>query len=147
MLPALIVTKTALKCDPALSPGARGARKILVTQLYSSTEEEAGTLTWQSPAAGSKCPVQVMADTEVAVFNQFASQERHCHRSATEMYMVLEGKMTIEFSDGEYLLREGDMIIVNPGTTHEVKRQTEPFLCRVVTVNCGGQADKFEVSD
>jgi hypothetical protein len=37
------------------------------------------------------------------------------------------------------------MIVVNPPAVHEVKRQGMRFLCRVVTVNCGGPADKHVV--
>ena len=56
--------------------------------------------------------------------------------------MVMEGEMVIEVDGKEYPLLAGDMIVVNPGATHQVKPEGTEFLCRVVTVNCGGDADK-----
>jgi quercetin dioxygenase-like cupin family protein len=51
--------------------------------------------------------------------------------------------MTIEVDDKDYLLGPGDMIVVNPGAPHEVKRDGSSFLCRVVTLNCRGASDRF----
>lgn len=84
-----------------------------------------------------------MGDTEVAVFNQNAKQDRHYHNEGTEIYMVLEGKMETEVAGQNYLLVVGDMIVVNPGAVHEVKRNTN-FICPVITVNCEGLSDKVQ---
>jgi mannose-6-phosphate isomerase-like protein (cupin superfamily) len=51
--------------------------------------------------------------------------------------------MTIEVEGSEYRLQPGDMMVVNPGAHHKVIR-TGAFLCRVITVNCGGPDDRFE---
>lgn len=139
---ALLVTLDAVRRDPALAPSGRGARKILVTEIRRESEADATDVTWQPPAPGSPCPVQIMPDTEVAVFNQHASQDRHRHLAGTEIYMVLEGRMTIEVEGHDYALSPGDMIVVNSGATHQVKPEGTQFLCRVVTTNCGGAADK-----
>lgn len=98
---------------------------------------------WMPPLEGEKCPVLVMPNSEVAVFNQYCSQERHVHKQGTEIYIVVEGVMQIEVDGYEYYLSSGDMMIINPGTAHEVKRQGSQFLCRVVTLNCGGGTDRF----
>ena len=37
---AFLVTKDAVKRDPALQAAARGARKLLVTDLYAAKERE-----------------------------------------------------------------------------------------------------------
>ncbi|WP_428937849.1 cupin domain-containing protein [Fontivita pretiosa] len=141
MIPALLFRNDELRNDPALK--MRGARKLVVTQLNPASERIADEVVWRAPASPvERCAVQVMPDTEVAVFNQHAQQTRHCHRLGTEMYMVLEGMMTIEVEGEMYQLAAGDMIIVNPGARHEVKRLGQ-FLCRVVTVHCGGAADKY----
>ena len=142
-VPAFLVAKDAVKRDPALQAGARGARKLLVTDLYSAKERESTSVEWLPPAQGDKCPVQLMADAEVAVFNQHATQDRHYHKKGTEIYMVLEGKMVIEVTGRDYVLQPGDMIIVNPNATHEVKPDGTDFLCCVVTLHCGGVSDKF----
>ena len=64
----------------------------------------------------------------------------------TEIYLLLHGRMSIEVEGTEYRMKTGDMIVVNPGSFHEVKRQGE-FLCRVVTANSGGPQDKYEYSN
>lgn len=140
---AFLVRKDAIKADPAIQAGGRGARKLLVTELYAARECAPTMVAWSPPMDAGKCPVQEMADTEVAVFNQFAKQDRHKHENGTEMYMVLEGTMTIEVDGIDYLLSSGDMIVVNPNACHEVKPCQSEFLCRVVTVNCGGPKDKY----
>ncbi|HJQ71317.1 MAG TPA: cupin domain-containing protein [Blastocatellia bacterium] len=140
---ALVVTLDAVKKDAALKPGGRGARKLLVTELYPETEREATEVLWTPPAAGERCPVQVSENAESAVFTERASQDRHYHREATEIYLVVEGDMTIEVEGTDYRLAAGDMILVNPGAAHEVKPGEDRFICRVIAVNSGGPADKF----
>jgi mannose-6-phosphate isomerase-like protein (cupin superfamily) len=142
-LPALLIRLDAVRNDPALQPGRRGARKLLVTELYEAKEKEACELVWSPPRGSDKCPVQLMPDTEIAVFTHHASQDRHCHRQGTEIYAVIEGEMTIEVEGVSYPLSAGDMIVVNPEARHQVRPQGQAFLCRVVTVNCGGASDKY----
>lgn len=139
-VPALYVSLDAVKRDPALA-GGRGARKLLVTSLYRN-EQSVSEPIWEPPRGDGPCAVQKMSDTECAVFNHRAEQHRHHHEFATELYMVLEGSMRIEVERREYTLAAGDMIVVNPGSRHEVRPSGTSFLCRVVTVDCGGSADK-----
>jgi mannose-6-phosphate isomerase-like protein (cupin superfamily) len=143
--PALLVGVDAVKKDPALQPGARGALKLLVTELYASTEEEATRREWMPASGSSKRPVQVMPSTEVAVFNQFAAQDRHYHKDGTEIYEVLEGKMVIEVEGTPHTLLAGDVVVVNPFAVHEVKPKAggDGFLCRVITIDCRGESDKY----
>jgi mannose-6-phosphate isomerase-like protein (cupin superfamily) len=142
-IPALFVSKEAVKSDSALAAGARGARKLMVTGLRENNERSADKIVWEAPTSGEKCAVLPMANAEIAVFNQNAAQIRHCHEKGTEIYMVMEGQMTMDVDDVEYLMREGDMMVVHPGTVHNVKPGKSGFLCRVVTINCGGGADKI----
>ncbi|HKG23905.1 MAG TPA: cupin domain-containing protein [Blastocatellia bacterium] len=144
-LPALLVTRDALERDPALRQGGRGDRKILVTGLFAGTESEAADIEWSPPSGSDKSPVQLTARTEVAVFNRAARQDRHFHEAATEIYMVMEGSMVIEVEGLDYCLKAGDMIVVNPGAVHLVKTGRGDFLCRLVSVNCGGAKDKYVV--
>lgn len=141
--PALFITLEAAKADPALLPGGRGARKMLVTEIYPDEEEAAGEITWKPPTLSGKCPVQVMCDTEMACFTHRASQDRHYHKVATEIYMVLEGRMNVEVEGEDYSLIAGDVIVVNPGAIHQIRPEGTEFLCRVVTANCGGASDKY----
>ncbi len=141
-LPALFIGLDAVRNDPALQPGRRGARKLLVTELYEAKEEEACDTVWSPPQDSDKCPVQIMPDTEMAVFTHLASQDRHYHKEGTEVYTVIEGEMIIEVEGVNYPLSTGDVIVVNREARHEVKPQGKEFLCRVMTVNCGGSSDK-----
>ncbi len=59
-LPALFVSVASLKSDPALQPGRRGARKLLVTELYEAKECLATDPVWSATYSSGKCPVQVM---------------------------------------------------------------------------------------
>ena len=115
----------------------------MVTEIRSDTEEEAREVVWSHTSVSGKCPVQVTKGVESATFTQLAKQTRHCHEIGTEIYLLLQGKMTIEVEGIEYHMTEGDMIVVNPGSFHEVRRE-EDFLCRVVTANAGGPQDKRE---
>src|SRR3990167_4608890 len=94
---ALFVTLAETKRDPALA--TRGDRKLLVTEVYVGKEIEATKVPWSPDVP---CPVQLMKDTESAVFSQVAKQTRHLHKIGTEIYLLLEGAMTIEVESSEY---------------------------------------------
>ena len=141
----LFIPLKAVQNDPALLVGNRGERKILVTRLYPESEVESADCEWSPKCLPELCPVQVMADTEVAVFNQHARQERHFHLKGTEIYTVFKGEMFIESGGKEYLMRPGDSLVINPGTVHLVKPAGAEFLCQVVTVHCNGRPDKVVV--
>jgi mannose-6-phosphate isomerase-like protein (cupin superfamily) len=132
-----------LALDPALEKGGRGARKVLVTDLYEETEEKARQVRWWPPVDGDKCPVQLTEDLEIGFFTEDAPQDRHCHERGTEIYWLLRGQVEIEVAGEDYCLAAGDALIVNPGAAHEVKPTARPFLCGVIQANCGGAADKF----
>lgn len=119
-----------------------GDRKQIVTQIYPDIERAIEETEWKPCMPPGKCPVLVMDDTESAVFTEKAKQDRHYHAMGTEMYLVLEGRMTIEVDSVLHDLAAGDMIVVNPKVWHEVKRDSH-FLCRVITVNCKGTTDKY----
>lgn len=137
---ALLITLAAVKQDTALQAGNRGAGKILVTGLYPETEDEATEIVWLPGSA--KRQVQLTPDIEVAIFTQHAAQDRHHHKLGTEFYSVIEGEMIIEIEGRPYTLAAGDMIVVHPGTVHQVKPAGSEFICRVISANCGGIADK-----
>jgi len=141
MISALLVTLAASKKDAVLRPPNRGDRKIVVTRLYPRTEEVAREEVWRPPTSSGRCPVLLMPDTELAVFTHLARQTRHSHRKGTEIYTLIEGRMTLEVEGRSYTLSPGDAMVVIPGACHEVKRRGK-FLCHVLTVNCGGPADK-----
>lgn len=144
-IPVLYVSAQSIKTDPALAPGMRGARKLVVTETRPDKEAPATCALWHPPALDARCEVLLMQDTEIAHFTESAAQDRHYHEVGTEIYMVLEGIMAIEIDGTDYSLSRGDMVIVGPGTPHFVRPSRDPFLCRVITVHCRGADDKYVV--
>ena len=113
-----------------------------MTRLFPN-ECEAKETAWR--ADPSQCPVQRMPNTELAVFTHLAAQDRHYHKVGTEIYMVMSGTMLIEARGVNYHLAAGDMLVVNPGTVHEVMPSGTEFMSCVVTVKCKGKKDKVTV--
>lgn len=138
---ALLITAEAVSRDVALR--TKGARKLLVVELYPNLEEPASESKWNSVGPTGKCPVEVTTSIEFAIFNQLAPQSRHFHAVATEIYTVLEGRMLIEVEGEHYVLNPGESIVVNPGSRHEVRVDGSRFLCQVIVANCQGRSDKF----
>ena len=141
----LHITLDQVKQDSALAPGQRGARKLVVTEIFKDKEHEAASDIWSSPPPGQKCPVLRMSNAEMAVFNQEADQDRHYHKVGTEIYEPIEGQVTLEVEGKTYRLKQGDTIVVHPFSVHEVKNADSPFLCKVISLNCEGERDKYRV--
>lgn len=141
-IPALLLRKSAIKEDPALLYSGRGARKIGVTTKYDGKEHWAEDIEWKSST--SSTAVINIEKTEIAVFNNITTQDRHFHKDATEIYTVIEGEMRIEVSGVLYRLYSGDSVIVMAKSIHEIFRDTE-FLTQVITVNTIGIEDKVVV--
>jgi len=139
----LVITRGAILFDPALQKGARGARKICVTELYESKEFDHQDPYWYG--SETQTPVVPMSDTELAVFTNETVQDRHYHKQGTEIYTVLEGQFTIEIENETFTLTAGETVIVPQNAVHEVDRDSS-FIAQVVTVHCGGISDKFVVN-
>ena len=43
----------------------------------------------------------------------------HCHEDHIEMAFVLSGEGRYRFEDGVFPIREGDLLIINPGVRHQ----------------------------
>jgi quercetin dioxygenase-like cupin family protein len=143
-IPAILLQLAEAKADPALAPGARGARRVYVTKIRNGKEEPARRVAWAAADIRERCPVVETENIEIGTFTERATQERHWHKFATEIYILLEGSMCIEVDDTQYELTAGDMVVVNPGAVHSVRpRSGDQFLCRVVAANCHGEADKY----
>ena len=59
----------------------------------------------------------------------------HRHDDTDEVFMVLEGKMTIQFRDGKSLLRAGELFVVPKGVEHKPFAEKE---CRALLVEPAG---------
>ena len=141
----LYIKLNQLKQDPVLAHGNRGVRKLIVTKIYDGKEQKATNDTWSPPAPGQECPVLQMNNAEMGVFNEAANQDRHYHKEGTEIYEVIEGEVVLEVEGKIYRLNQGDTLVVYPFSIHEVKKETSKFLCRIITLNCGGEKDKYFV--
>ena len=59
----------------------------------------------------------------------------HDHKDTDEVFIVLEGKMTIEFEKETVELNEGDMYVVPKGIQHKPHAENE---CKVMLVEPRG---------
>jgi mannose-6-phosphate isomerase-like protein (cupin superfamily) len=59
----------------------------------------------------------------------------HCHDDTDEVFIALEGKMRIEFRDGEVTLEAGEMFVVPKGVDHKPRAEKE---CKILLVEPAG---------
>jgi mannose-6-phosphate isomerase-like protein (cupin superfamily) len=59
----------------------------------------------------------------------------HAHEGTDEVFIVLEGGLTIDFRDGAAVLGPGEMIVIPKGVEHRPRAQKE---CRVMLVEHAG---------
>ena len=64
----------------------------------------------------------------------------HCHPETDEVFIVLQGRLTIDFRDGSVTLGEGELLVVPKGIEHKPCAESEcqvMILVRQGTVNTG----------
>lgn len=59
----------------------------------------------------------------------------HAHQDTDEVFVVLDGRMVIEFRDGEVALSAGELFVVGKGIEH---RPRADGLCKVLLVEPRG---------
>ena len=59
----------------------------------------------------------------------------HEHTETDETFLVIEGSMTIEFTDRTVDLKEGDMVVVKRGEAHRTFAEHE---CKVMVIEPAG---------
>ena len=75
---------------------------------------------------------------------------RHKHDDTDEVFMVLEGEMTIEFRDGRVELKQGELFVVPKGVEHKPRAKEE---CKIMlvepagTINTGDRGGDFTAED
>jgi quercetin dioxygenase-like cupin family protein len=127
-------------------PKDNNGRKVLVIGIFPATERPADDPDWKAEPRDGHTPVVETGPggVEVGSFTHEAGQDCHLHLIGTEIYTVLQGQMWIRLNRNATVgLRQGDEIVVLPGTPHEVLRKRSEFLTRVHTVNCYGEQDKY----
>lgn len=74
----------------------------------------------------------------------------HSHEHEDEMFMVLHGRLTIEFRDGNRELNEGDSLIIQRGVEHRPIAEEEVHILLfepVATVNTGAAGGDLTKTD
>lgn len=66
----------------------------------------------------------------------------HSHADTDEVFIVLDGEMTLHFRDGDVRLRAGEMFVVPKGVEHKPSAAAE---CRVMLVERAGTANTGDV--
>ena len=72
----------------------------------------------------------------------------HAHDDTDEVFLVVEGEMTIEFREGEVHLKPGEMFVVPRGVEHKPFCREECHVLvidREGTVNTGGEETELTV--
>lgn len=139
MFTPLVIRAHKLLSAPDLQPGSRGSRRIVVEAMLPE-EFTAFAPEWE-PMTEDGYPTRTLYNhpggcTEMSYFTESARQDHHYHFRATEIYMVMGGTVTIQVEATDYVLDEGDTLLVPSGLKHLVKSQPEhPFLCRVIAIN------------
>jgi mannose-6-phosphate isomerase-like protein (cupin superfamily) len=59
----------------------------------------------------------------------------HSHPETDEVFIVLDGRLTIDFSDGPAVLEAGEMMVVPRGVEHRPRAEE---LCQVLLVEPAG---------
>jgi mannose-6-phosphate isomerase-like protein (cupin superfamily) len=59
----------------------------------------------------------------------------HSHADTDEVFIVVDGEMTLHFRDGDVRLRAGEMFVVPKGVEHKPSAAAE---CRVMLVETAG---------
>lgn len=58
-------------------------------------------------------------DYDVRVFRAQGAFDRHTHSDTDELFLVLRGRLTIRYDDGEVVLGPGQLHVVPRGTPHQ----------------------------
>ena len=66
----------------------------------------------------------------------------HSHADTDEVFIVLDGEMTIHFRDGQVVLRSGDMFVIQKGQEHQPSATRE---CKIMLVEPAGTINTGDV--
>ncbi|MBI3527934.1 MAG: cupin domain-containing protein [Betaproteobacteria bacterium] len=59
----------------------------------------------------------------------------HDHKDTDEVFIVIEGEMTIHFRDGDVSVRKGELLVIPKGVEHKTSAKAE---CRAMLVEAAG---------
>ena len=67
----------------------------------------------------------------------------HDHADTDEVFLVLDGAMTIHFRDGDVSVRAGEMFVIPKGQAHKTSAQAE---CKALLVERAGTVNTGDVT-
>jgi len=89
------------------------------------------------------------AQVKIAKFGE--TFDWHAHENEDEAFLVLRGRIAIDFRDGSVELGEGDFLVVPKGVEHRPRSLThEPLVLMVepaTTLNTGNADSNLTVTD
>ena len=59
----------------------------------------------------------------------------HTHDDADEFFIVLDGKITIQLKDKDYILRKGDYMELPKGTAHNLSSKEDSYVLVVKPIH------------
>ena len=74
----------------------------------------------------------------------------HAHQDTDEVFIVLDGELTIHFRDGEVALRSGEMFVIPRGVEHKpfARRECKMMLVEPAgTINTGDAPSELAAED
>lgn len=74
----------------------------------------------------------------------------HAHADTDEVFIVVDGELTIHFRDGEVVLRSGEMFVVPRGVEHKpvARRECKMMLVEPAgTINTGDARSELTAKD
>jgi mannose-6-phosphate isomerase-like protein (cupin superfamily) len=66
----------------------------------------------------------------------------HNHGDTDEVFIVLNGEMTIHFKDGDVIIKNGEMFVIPKGVEHKTSAQYE---CQAMLVEIAGTINTGDV--
>jgi mannose-6-phosphate isomerase-like protein (cupin superfamily) len=70
-------------------------------------------------------------DIPIGYANQ-GIDEKHLHSTMFEIYLIAKGTSTIVINGKEIILKEGDMMVVEPGEIHTFRKSSNDYLHFVI---------------
>lgn len=90
-------------------------------------------------------------DSQAKVAKFGATFDWHAHEHEDEAFLVLRGRIVIDFRDGPVELGEGDFIVVPRGVEHRPRSLTEEPVVLMfeptTTLNTGNAESEFTVTE
>jgi len=68
----------------------------------------------------------------------------HAHKETDEVFLVLEGEMTIHFRDKDVAVKKGELFVIPKGTEHKTSAKVE---CHAMLIEPEGTVNTGEIQD